>query len=327
MKFKPQYKLDLIKESEYNEKMQEITELFDKCSNKGFLESFDGTKLNYEYFLCENATASVIIVHGFTEFIKKFYEMAYYFLNMGYNVFLYDQRGHGYSDRKVENTELTHVDDFEDYVCDLECFVDRVVSPASEGKPIYMFAHSMGGSVATLYLTRCGDKIAKTVLSAPMVEPCAHNIPRFVLNHYIKSCAKKESWDSDFPHFGKFDPNASFEKSSDSSYNRFKSNLDMRINDLNYRNSTSTYSWMYQSINICDRILVRKKLKQIKSKVLMFSAGRDTVVKIRPQLKLARRIPGCVLERVPEAKHSIYTGEPETLLNFYNKTFAFLAEN
>lgn len=326
MKFKPEYKFNLINESDYNEKMKEISAVLAECSDSGYAESYDGTKLSYEYFLCEDARASVIIVHGFTEFAKKFYETAYYFLNMGYNVFLYDQRGHGYSDRVIKNTELTHVEKFDDYVADLECIIDKIVLPVSGGIPLYLFSHSMGGSVATLYLMQCGDKIAKTVLCAPMVEPCAHNIPRFALSGYIKHLAKSEGWQARFPHLGDFDPEAAFEHSSDLSYNRFKSNLEMRVADVHYRNSTATYRWMLEAANVCKKMLVREELGKISSKVLMFVAGRDSVVKIKPQLKLAKLIPDCVLEIYPESKHSVYTGTPETIQAFFNRTLEFFSE-
>ena len=76
---------------------------------------------------------TVIIVHGFTESAEKYREFAYYLLNFGYDVVLYDQRGHGLSSRDVEDMQLTHIDKFETYVSDLGAVVEAGLGRGRQG--------------------------------------------------------------------------------------------------------------------------------------------------------------------------------------------------
>ena len=68
-----------------------------------------------------------MILHGYTESAEKYREMMWYFLQGGYSVFAMDLRGHGRSVREVEDTSITHVDRFSDYLRDLEEFMQKVV--------------------------------------------------------------------------------------------------------------------------------------------------------------------------------------------------------
>ena len=93
-----------------------------KIEHLGKFSSFDGNDIFYRYYLNENAKGNLVVVHGFTENSEKFLEMIYYFHLGGYNVFSYDQRGHGYSYREVEDTSISHINRFDEYVNDLECY-------------------------------------------------------------------------------------------------------------------------------------------------------------------------------------------------------------
>ncbi|MCF0187500.1 MAG: alpha/beta hydrolase, partial [Bacteroidaceae bacterium] len=84
-------------------------------------------KLHYAYALNPNARGTVIISHGFCEFITKFYEMLYFFYQAGYSVFMPEHRGHGFSHREVANPDIVHIDDFHTYVSDFENFFEKVV--------------------------------------------------------------------------------------------------------------------------------------------------------------------------------------------------------
>ena len=79
----------------------------------------------------------MVILHGMSEFTCKHYELAYYLLQQGYNVFLYDQRGHGRSQRLTDRIDLIHVERFSDFVEDLDLFVNNIVLPAAD-KPLYL---------------------------------------------------------------------------------------------------------------------------------------------------------------------------------------------
>ncbi len=323
MLFDSTHEYDIIKEDDYIPKMKEIEQSLNNYANRGYFTSFDNTRMFYEFFKVSKPVANIVVVHGYTEFTKKYYELTWYFMKMGYNVFLYDIRCHGYSYRYSDNTEMTHVNKFEDYVCDLECFMNNIVTPNSDSAPIYIYSHSMGGTIAQMYLSSCENQVQKAILSAPLIYPFTPPLPRFVLKRLLKGEARKFGWDAKFKFSSEFNPDAKIEKSNDLSYSRFKYNLDMRINDTKYRNSYASNSWNYEAVSVIERILDKKSTKNVKAKMLIISAGKDTAVKLKPQKKLSRLLK-CELKMFENSRHSLYTQSDyalkeyvDTLLNFF----------
>ena len=315
MLFEPTHKTEIIKDTEYNEVIVNIEKTLEQFAQKGTFPSFDEKPINYEFYKTTENRASIVIVHGFTEFLKKYYELTWYFLNMGFNVFLFDLRGHGYSYRSVENTELTHIDYFEDYAKDLDCYINNVVIPNSADAPVYLFAHSLGGGIATYYLGAFENKIKKAILSSPLVYPVCTPLPRYVLRALLTKEAKRDGWSAKFRFTSDFKPDANFATSSDQSECRFRHNLNMRINDINYRNSSSSNRWNYEILGIMDKILDKKLLSKINSDVLVIAGGKDTVVKLRPQKRLVKKL-GCKYICFEDAKHSTYTMVDKDLEKF-----------
>ncbi len=322
MLFKPSGKLSVIREDVFENEMKNVEQTLEKYATKGYFTSFDDARMYYEYFLAENPKASIVFVHGYTEFCKKYYELIWYFLNMGYNVFIYDQRGHGFSHRDVEDFQVIHVNRFEDYVDDLNCFVEKVVLPAQRAVPLYLYAHSMGGAVAAFYLAKTKDKIQKTVLSAPLIYPVCMSVPRRMLRFLIKNEAKKKGWETRLRFSKDFNPDARFERSGDLSEGRFKYNLKARIEEPRYQNSCSSNRWNYEALGILPKMLQRANVKNMHSEILLVSAEKDTVVEVKPQKKLAKRLK-CKYWCVKDAKHCLYTQKDEALHTFLDKIFAF----
>jgi acylglycerol lipase len=91
------------------------------------------------------AKASVVIVHGYAEHSGRYSAVVDTLCREGFSVFLYDQRGHGRSEG-VRADVLRFVD----YVQDLSMFVDYV-REQSNGRQVFLIAHSAGASTSALY--------------------------------------------------------------------------------------------------------------------------------------------------------------------------------
>ena len=127
---------ELISETEYRETMENTVEpQLAAIREELSMPLEDGGVLHAELYEQPSATRAVIVLHGYTESGEKFREMTWYFLQSGFNVYAIDHRGHGKSARSVEETWLTHVDHFSDYVNDLEAFMDHVVLPRTKNLP------------------------------------------------------------------------------------------------------------------------------------------------------------------------------------------------
>lgn len=165
---------ELISETEYRETMENTVEpQLAAIREELSMPLEDGGVLHAELYEQQSATRAVIVLHGYTESGEKFREMTWYFLQSGFNVYAIDHRGHGKSARSVEETWLTHVDHFSDYVNDLEAFMDHVVLPRTKNLPLCLYAHSMGGAVGGMTLQRHPKRFARAVLTAPMIAPSA----------------------------------------------------------------------------------------------------------------------------------------------------------
>ncbi len=322
MEFQPKA-YTILTEDQFSQTMPQIEKELSGYAHTGTFSSFDGKNIAYEYFLCQNAKANVVIVHGFTEFYRKYHELTWYLLHEGCNVFLYDQRGHGLSHRDVDDPELVHIELFEDYAKDLACMIDTVVASSAPDLPLNIYAHSMGGTVTVLYLAEHSNRVHKAFLSAPMICPYAGGIPRFMIAVGAKHYLRKHGALAHFPYSGHFSPHADFHKSSDASQARFNYYLDMRIHRPCYQTSGATNQWMMEVAQLQSKLLNKKFAQKITADVCLVSCQEDRVVRIRQQHRFASLLPRCTLMSVPHAAHSLYTATGEQLQNFYDCLFGF----
>ena len=322
MRFKPSYCLDVLNEESYLQEMQNITHILDEYKVSGYMESFDQNKIYYEYYLAENPKASVVIVHGFKEFAKKYTEICWYFLQMGYNVFLYDQRGHGFSYRENDLIHVVHINEFSDYTKDLDMLIQKIVQPNSPDLPIYLYGHSMGGAVAMFYIAQANSVALKTVLAAPMIYPECISLPRQILRVLIKRRAQKVGWDTGSKVTEDFDPEQCYAQSSELSDCRFNYTQGLRMNEPKYQHVCSSNRWNYEALGLIKTLLSKKKIAEVKSDVLMITAGQDVVVKRKPQKIYAKRM-GCAYKCFKTAKHSLHAQKTEELSEYLNEVFAF----
>ncbi len=111
--------------------------------------------------------AAVVIVHGLKDHSDHYGDLARALAADGFAVYAMDLRGHGRS-----AGDRVWVDSFDDYLDDLDAFVKRV-REREPGKPVFLFGHSMGGAIVTLWtLTRQPD-LAGVILSGPALQPGA----------------------------------------------------------------------------------------------------------------------------------------------------------
>lgn len=322
------YRATPIKDGDFSEKIQEIRALLKQYENSGRIASFDGIELAYSCYLCANPVGNIVIVHGYTEFAAKYEEIIYYFLQNGYNCFIYDQRTHGHSGSSLENRSYNHVENFREYSKDLDRIMNEVVRPNAEGKPISFYSHSMGGCVLLLYFHDFQPAdIQKAVLSSPMIKPrMSRNLPFWLVKSSIMRSVKKDGWDAPFPHTPHFKANVPFNASFDLSPARFKNNLSMRCNDPMYQNSGSTNRWLYECMYIHKEILKEDFLSAITPEILILRAGRDTVVYTDSYEILKQYLPSCRISEYPDSRHSIYNSDDETLVRYWAEVFRFLSE-
>lgn len=290
----------------------------------GYLENKSGHKLHYHYAIHEEEKAMVVFSHGFCEFVSKYHEIMYYFYQMGYSVALMEHRGHGFSFREVEELDKVHVVDYQDYVTDLQEFMDQVVVKISLSKTYYLFAHSMGGCIGTLFLEQHPEYFKKAVLSSPLLQMNFGTVPEWAVNLVVvwSKLRKKDLMYA--PGQKGFDGVNVFKTSSCLSESRYNYVFSERLREPHYTSYGGTYSWARASIKGVKR--AQRDATKIKVPVLLFQAGLDGMVKPAGQLRFAETCKRVRFVRYDDSKHEIFNALEETRKDYYQRIFSFYEE-
>ncbi|MDQ2700734.1 MAG: lysophospholipase [Actinomycetota bacterium] len=131
-----------------------------------------GGQIHWRRWATEAPKAQVVIVHGYGEHGDRYARLAGRLVEGDFSVWANDHRGHGLSEGP--RGLLMRLGDA---VGD----VDRIVEmarAAQPGLPVFMFAHSMGGTIGLQYAIEHQDKLAGLVLSSAAVSRAGLDVPR-----------------------------------------------------------------------------------------------------------------------------------------------------
>ena len=120
----------------------------------GTLINESGLTLRYRTLIKSGATKSLVILPGRAEPAAKYAEIIYDLDQADLNIFILDHQGQGESDRLISDRQKGFVRDFDDYVRDLDLFMQTIVLPTAEGSELLLLAHSMGGAIGVRYLSQ-----------------------------------------------------------------------------------------------------------------------------------------------------------------------------
>lgn len=130
------------------------------------IKTHDDLELNMrQYGNVQNSSKSLIITHGYGEHQVYYSEFADFFSENDFLVFTYDLRSHGLSEGRRGD-----VADFRFFLDDLRKIIayTREISPDNK---IYLFGHSLGGSIVLNFLLRFPDfEIKKAIVSSPWLK-------------------------------------------------------------------------------------------------------------------------------------------------------------
>ena len=287
---------------------------------------FENRSLYCVSWQAERPVGTVFIVHGFTENAFKYSELIWSLLHLGYSVVAYDQRGHGRSWRAdgIPDESVTHVDRFSDYVEDLQIVYDTYRE--SMPSPWFLFAHSMGGAVAALFLERGSHHIAGAVFSSPMIAPYIRSVPVSLASAIAASaCAvgRGKRW----PFFMKpYSGPEDFASSCATDPDRFAWYDAVKAARHEFRNSVPSYRWSYEAVHVTDQILAAGAPERISCPVILFSAETDFSVEREPQKIFISRVRNGRFVPVSSARHEIYRSVNDVLFPWWRCVITFLNE-
>jgi len=232
-----------------------------------------------------------VLLNGQTEFIEKYFEVIDELRGRGFAVATMDWRGQGGSARAlVDDSRKGYVKDFAEYDDDLTAFMDQVVVPMGEEKPIAL-AHSMGAHNLLRYLAKKPGAFAKAVLTAPMIEVSFRGnfawlvrLVTAVQNRLWRGPAWVWGMEGRDPHRMSF---ARQIVTSDKA--RFARTQEILRLHPDLRLAGATWAWLGAALRSMDWL--KMQAPSITTKLLLIGAGADRIVLTSDTKAFAARLP------------------------------------
>ncbi len=313
--------MHLINEQNYIKTMTEEVEPFlkSKRTDGGFL-SFDGNRIRFEEYSHPQEKAAVIVLHGFTESAEKMREVSYYFYNEGYSVYAVDLRDHGKSFRTSDSVGRVDTDDFHKYASDLEWLIEKVIKAENPEREIYIFSHSLGSTVALLYMLKNPDSVKKAVLSSPMI--CGNmGMPVAVAGTVAKALSSLGGKKIPAPGRCSFNPDLPFQKSDATSPERFSYYHEKRKANKLLQTNGPSFGWVKASVEARDEILYYAD--KIKAELFVIKPQEDKQLLMSYTDEFIEKT-GAENVTIENSKHEIFMSGNEALEKYYKVIFEFL---
>ena len=132
----------------------------------------------------ETIKGTVVVLHGLAEHHNRYREFSLFLNNNGYDVYLYDHRGHG-TDKKL--TDLGYIADSRGWEKLILDAVDVLsyVSDHKRGKKLILFGHSMGSLIAR-GATEYSDLVNAAVFCGTTAPPILDSLSGLFVTNLVK---------------------------------------------------------------------------------------------------------------------------------------------
>ena len=289
-----------------------------------WVERPGGIKLRVATFGDPNAPNGwCAVLPGYTEFIEKFLETVEDLRARNYAVMLHDWRGQGLSSRMVADRHKGHLDRFETHRDDLLAIWDAFGLGSNAST---VFAHSMGGHVALLAEAARPGLIGRAVMLAPMMGIAPPGMPVGLARALTSGfCALGLSETYVFGGAGYEPGRRPFEgnrlTNDRGRYERFHrliaANPELAVGD-------PTLGWVraaFRSLAMTDK---PGWLEQIKTPLLMISAGQEKIVNNAALETATERLPNAEIVPIAVAGHDLMSETDETRAEIWAAIDRFL---
>lgn len=305
----PEYKLSSAENLEQQYQNNILPFWQERVKSGLFYRPWD-VAIAYAYCITPHAKATIVISPGRTESYLKYQELFYDLCQNGYSVFAIDHRGQGFSDRLMNNDQKGYVDEFQEYVDDFAQFINEEVKPKTNN-PLFLVGHSMGATIATLYLEQYPDTFVASAMSAPLYGFNPGLLPIFIAKPLCKI----------FIGFKKLirKPLDYFIGQRDFRFIPFKDNklthCQPRYKQFNklyaqhseLRLGGITSHWLDTSLSAIKGLF--KNIDEIETPVLIIQSFDDEVVNLADQTRFYKRLAAkklCEKIELHGAKHEVF---------------------
>lgn len=317
----------------YGSKIEDVNKVEKKLSELRKIGEFKGEKdisIYYEKYIVENSKKAIVISHGFSECIEKYHELIYYFLNKEISVFIMEHRGHGRSGclSEICSTQV-EIEKFEYYISDLKLFIDNIVlnDKVYFNDNLYLFAHSMGGAIATIFLEENQGYFKKVILNSPMfrINTGKHSYKKCkVIAKLLILLGKGNRF-----IFGQkpFEEKEDIAASGTSDEYRHGVYHKILLENQILRRGGGSIHWYNEAVKATEYLMKDCNISEINVPILLFKSEFDDYVDIAFHEKFKRKVNGCKIIELKESKHEGFLEKDEILCYYLKEIFRFLKDN
>lgn len=292
----------------------------------GHLTTTDNVNLRYAYWKTTSADCkgTVLVLHGRSEYIEKYFETVNDMRERGFNVLTFDWRGQGGSDRLLRDRRKGHIENFSQYLNDLEAILTEVALPDLK-PPHYIIGHSTGSLVALMAAPALANRISRMVLVSPLL--ALNNLPvrQIILQRVFglftflgqgRRYAVKTRKLGDGPVF------EGNKLTSDK--NRFERNREILATNPDLRLGPPTIAWVFAACRAMGLVNSAGYSNAISLPCLLVAAGNDRVVSSPAVEEFANRMRAGGFVTVSGSRHELIQERDEYRAKFLAAFDAFI---
>jgi lysophospholipase len=252
----------------------------------------------------EPRRGSILLLNGRREFMEKYTETIGELIERGYDVYSLDWRGQGLSTRMLADRHKGFIEDFDIYLTDLKMFVTNIVMPKAIG-PLIILAHSMGGHMALRFIHDHPGMVDRMVLTSPMIDIFRSSGTRWCAR-FISRAANKAGLNRTYVFGSGVDTDEKFEGNHlTSDPVRFRATAQKISENPDLALGGVTYGWVSAALKSIDILRNSGFAEQIRTPILLISAGEDRIVSNKAQKEICSLLPNCRFMEIPGSRHEI----------------------
>lgn len=181
----------LISEKNYQNVVKEKIDPFYMAAEKGVFVGKGDIALPFRVYKNQKERAVIVVVPGMMEDPIVHKELIYNLYQEGYTVHAVNHRGQGHADRLALNSQIAHVEKFNDFVEDLGSYIHSEITFKTE-KPIYVVAYSMGGLVSVQLNDQAPRTFDALIAAAPPFSINLGGIPKWMAKKILERRIKTQ---------------------------------------------------------------------------------------------------------------------------------------
>lgn len=284
---------------------KEIAQLWSQ-REEGIYRSFDKTRIYWCQLTSPAHTKAIVLVNGRIESAWKYQELFFDLYQQGYDIYSFDHRGQGRSQRLIDNVQMGYVGEFNDYVSDLHALLSTF--NLKKYDQCFLLGHSMGGAIATRYLQMHPQHPFDAVaLTAPMF---GVNLPwqlkaiAIPLTYLLTSLSPQPRY---APGHNDYTTKPFLDNPLSHSEIRYQWFRDLYEQEPELKLGGASTRWVWQGLMAAKQCI--QLTRQIKIPMLLVQAERDAIVDNNAQQrfikKLAKTNHNAQLSMIPNAYHEL----------------------